>query len=231
MDMNESRRLIRNLIRKGHILAVDHAHALCRVAVGDTQRDDEGLKTNWLPWLAATAGTTREWLPPTQGEQVLLLCPTGDPAQGVVLRGLYSDDAPSPSRDDRAHVRVYPDGARIAYHHQSHQLDVVLPGGASINITAPDTVTITTSKAAINADDVTINAKQTTCNGGLLVKGPFAFESGISGKGGAGNAAMKIDGGAEFTKDVVAGGVSLIDHPHMAQGENAKTSKPIGGAA
>ncbi|MEK6319952.1 MAG: phage baseplate assembly protein V, partial [Burkholderia gladioli] len=67
MDANETHRKARNAVRKGSILDIDHANALCRVAVGES--DDDGLQTNWIPWIAGSAGTTRDWLPPTKGEQ------------------------------------------------------------------------------------------------------------------------------------------------------------------
>ena len=83
MDTNELRRLLLNMIRKGVIMAVDHTckPPTCRVSSGD-------LETDWLPWFALAAGETRDWNPPTDGEQVMLFCPGGDPAQGGVLRGL-----------------------------------------------------------------------------------------------------------------------------------------------
>ncbi|AOK28380.1 MULTISPECIES: hypothetical protein [Burkholderia] len=56
------------------------------------------------------------------------------------------------------------------------------------------------------------------------MKGPFAFKSGMNGKGGA---AMKIDGRADFTGDVTASGVSLVEHPHRTQREFARMSKSI----
>lgn len=65
MDTNELQRLILNLVRKGTIAEVDHASAKCRVATGD-------LTTNWISWMALAAGQTRDWNPPTVGEQVLL---------------------------------------------------------------------------------------------------------------------------------------------------------------
>ncbi|WP_207003886.1 phage baseplate assembly protein V [Trinickia mobilis] len=231
MDANEIQRQARNAVRKGSILDIDHAAALCRVSVGDPDDDNGHLETNWIPWIATAAGTTREWLPPTKGEQVVLLCPMGDPAQGVALRGIFSDEAPAPSESPDAHTRVYPDGARIEYEHATHSLTAELPAGATVLIVAPGSVTVQTKDATVTADNVTLDAELTTCTGGLLVKGPFAFESGMTGKGGKGGATMKINGGAEFSQDVIAAGVSVSQHPHVAQGANAQTSKPIAGAA
>ncbi|WP_186057795.1 phage baseplate assembly protein V [Burkholderia gladioli] len=232
MDANETHRKARNAVKKGSILDIDHANALCRVAVGES--DDDGLQTNWIPWIAGSAGTTRDWLPPTRGEQVVLLCPMGDPAQAVALRGFYSDAAPAPDASPNTHTRVYPDGARVTYDHAGHSLVAELPAGATVRIVAPVSVTVETKAATIKADTATIDAANTTCTGSLTVKGPFAFESGMTGKGGTeggSGSVMRIDGSAAFTGDVTAGQVSLQSHKHQAQGENAITSQPISGAA
>ncbi|WP_338926155.1 phage baseplate assembly protein V [Mycetohabitans endofungorum] len=232
MDANEICRLIVNLIRKGVVLDVNCASypPTCRVAVGDaTDAQGAGLQTNWIPWMTLAAGTTREWLPPTKGEQVLLLCPMGDPAQGVALRGLFSDIVDTPSRDPAVHTRVYPDGACIRYDHTAHALHAELPADASLRILSPASVTVHTGTAIVKADCITLDAEQTTCTGALLVQGPFTFESGMTGHGGqdsGSGATMTIDGQAHFTGDVTSQGVSLPHHTHRDQGDGQLVSAP-----
>ncbi|KVU55546.1 phage baseplate assembly protein V [Burkholderia cepacia] len=228
MDANEIQRQARNAVRKGSILDVDHGAGLCRVAVGES--DDDGLQTNWIPWLTPAAGGTREWLPPTKDEQVVLLGPMGDFAQAVALRGIYSDAAPAPDNSPNTHTRVYSDGARIRYDHAAHTLTAELPDGATVHVVAPGAVVVQTKDATVQAEHILLDGDATVTKS-LTVKGPFAFESGMTGKGGDGDAVMKIDGRADFTGDVTASGVSLIEHPHQARGEFAVTSKPIRGGA
>ncbi|HEV2641111.1 MAG TPA: phage baseplate assembly protein V, partial [Candidatus Elarobacter sp.] len=96
MDANESQRQFLNGCRKGAVIAVQGA--LCRVASGE-------LETDWIQWFALCAGDTIEWLAPTIGEGVMLLCPSGDPAQAVALRGFYSEDFPAPSLSPDKHLR------------------------------------------------------------------------------------------------------------------------------
>ncbi|RKU01959.1 phage baseplate assembly protein V [Burkholderia sp. Nafp2/4-1b] len=229
MDTNDMQRQARNVVRKGAILAVDHAASRCRVTVGAT--DDDGLQTDWIPWLVPAAGTTREWLPPTEGEQVVLLAPMGDLAQAVVLRGLYSDAAPAPDRAATTHTRVYADGARLRYDHDAHALTAELPAGGTVRIVSPGSITIDTQHATIQAQMVTLDADETICTGALQVKGALTFESGMTGKHaeGGSHAVLMIHGSAALTGDVVADGVSLIEHAHEAHGEFARTSAPIGG--
>lgn len=231
MDANEIRRLIINLIRKGSVMDVDlnSKPPTCRVSVGDPDDPDgEGLQTNWLPFFAPRAGLTREWNPPTKGEQVVLFCPMGDPAQGTVLCGLFSDDAPAPSTSPNKHMRAYPDGATVEYDHASHSLKADLPAGATVLIVAPGSVNVQTQTATVKADDVTLDAKQTTVTGNMLVKGAFVFESGMSGKAGAsGGPAAIIAGTVAVSDDVIAGGKSGAHHSHMEQGDGKLVSEPI----
>lgn len=213
MESNELTRLIRNLVRKGVIMAIDHSAATCRVSSGD-------LQTNWIRWMAVAAGETRDWNPPTVGEQVLLICPGGDPADALALRGIYSDDAPAPSNAAAKHVRIYPDGAVIEYDHAAHALTATLPAGGSVAITAPSGVTVTTETATVVATSVTLDAADTTCTGNLTVQGMLTSQGMITGQGGmaisssAGGAAAVITGGLTATEDIVAGTISLKGHRH-----------------
>lgn len=108
-------RMIENLIRLGKIEEIDLSGKCCRVRTGK-------LLTNWLPWLTLRAGTTRTWNPPTVGEQVMVLSPSGELGAGIVLTGLFSTDNPAPSDSAAEHITDYPDGARIAYNHATHAL-------------------------------------------------------------------------------------------------------------
>lgn len=202
MDTIQLLRLLLNLVRKGTILQVDHDRWKCRVATGE-------LQTNWIPWLAI-AGDTREWEPPTVGEQVLLLCPEGEPAEGVVLRGLYADDRPAPSTTPSAHVRTYPDGARIEYDHASHQLAVTLPDGATITITAPGAVTVKTRTATIEAETATVKAGTITLDGATKCTGN-----------------LDVAGTVKAGGDVMAGAISLTNHKHLEMGDGKPVGPPL----
>lgn len=229
MDANDFRRLVVNLIRKGSIADVDLTSnpPTCRVSVGDPDdTENPGLVTNWIPFLTLRAGTTREWNPLTNGEKVLLLCPMGDPAQGVAVAGLNCDDMPPPSNSPDKHVRVYPDGAELEYDHAAHVLEATLPQGATVLIVAPGGgVTVQTKQAMVQADTITLDGDATVTKS-LTVKGPFAFESGMTGKGSGEGATMKIDGAADFSGEVRSEGVSLPHHRHREQGDGELVSEP-----
>lgn len=136
----EMLRLIHNLLRVGTIAAVDHQRARVRVKSGE-------LLSAWLPWIEGRAGTTRDWDPPTLGEQVMLFSPGGDPAAGIVLTGIFSDAHPAPSTSPDIWHRVMPDGAVIEYNHQAHRLHAV---------TGPSSITMDHSRILLSSNGSTL---------------------------------------------------------------------------
>ncbi|WP_158935303.1 phage baseplate assembly protein V [Burkholderia sp. S171] len=218
MNSNESTRQFLNGLRKGTVIGL--SGALCRVESGE-------LTTDWIQWFVPCAGETIEWLAPSIGEGVMLLCPSGDPAQAVALRGFYTEDFESPSLDPNKHIRRYRDGAFVEYDFAAHILNVDLPAGATVNVTAPDAVNINTKTANVKADKVTLDADVEVTRS-MVVKGPFSFESGVSGKAGtSGGPAMVISGTVAVSDDVIAGGKSGAHHSHMEQGDGKPVSEPI----
>jgi len=233
-DFADLNRRLESLLREGTVIDVDHGTRRVRIESG-------GLQTDWIRWLAQRTGDSIVWDPPSIGEPGLLLCPSGEPTTGLFLPGVYCDGHDSPSSSPTQHVRVYRDSARIEYDFAAHALTATLPAGATVHVIAPGSVTVETNTATVKAKSVTLDADDTTVTGSLLVKGPLTFESGASGKDGRGNGGggdvIKIQGNARFTGtvtadvDVQSRNVSLVGHPHQAQGEFATTTKPIAGGA
>ncbi|END8704675.1 phage baseplate assembly protein V, partial [Escherichia coli] len=112
-NLAELHRRIENLIRTGTVEEVK----------GDRVRIHTGeLTTNWIPWLTLRAGDARTWWRPSTGEQVLLLCLSGELTTAVALPAIYSDANPAPLLDEQVHHSVYPDGAVIEYDPRSSAL-------------------------------------------------------------------------------------------------------------
>lgn len=128
-------RMLENLIRFGVIAAVQMEPPRVQVKTGT-------LDTAWLPWLALRAGADQEWDPPTVGEQVILLSPSGQLANGVVVTGLFSDH--SPANGDRAglHRRTYADGAVIEYDSVAHHLNATLPESGTTSLVSKGGINI-----------------------------------------------------------------------------------------
>ncbi len=116
------------LLRFGTIASVDLAAARCTVETGD-------VLSTAIPWIEARAGKTRTWSPPSKGEQVMLLCPGGDLAAGVALRGIFSDAMPPPG-DSLRELMLFGDDGEISYDPEAHELLVNLPDGANVTIVA-----------------------------------------------------------------------------------------------
>jgi phage baseplate assembly protein gpV len=84
----EADRRLANLLQVGTVTSVNGATGRARVRVGDLD----------LPEIAVAqfrAGGTSLWWMPQVGEQVLVACPSGDVAQGIVLASLFAGNAPS----------------------------------------------------------------------------------------------------------------------------------------
>ncbi len=180
-------RLIHNIARLGTIAAVDHGRARVRVRAGE-------LLTAWLPWIEHRAGTTRTWNPPTEGEQVLLISPGGDPAAAVAITGLYRQAHPAPSASGDVWHITMPDGAVIEYDHAVSHLQATLPGSAVLD--AKGAVTITAAGGA------TVNAN-TVINGNLTLNGNFNQPGGTT---------TTMNGNVAFTGAVTSNGKDISSH-------------------
>lgn len=136
------------MIRPGTIHAVDHAKPRCRVKSG-------ALLTQWLPWFACRAGRVRDWSPPSEGEQCVIISPSGELAAGFVLVGLNSDSFPAPSSNPDLDSRTYADGTWMGYDMGSKEMTIIMaaggkqilriPAGIEIqgDVTITGTVTVT----------------------------------------------------------------------------------------
>jgi len=191
-------RLIENLIRFGTIAETQMKPPRVRVKTG-------GLTTGWLPWLALRAGADVDWDPPTINEQVLLLSPSGQLANAVVITGIYSDAIPANGDRLGLHRRTYQDGAVIEYDSVAHELRAQLPEGGTTELIS---------------------------SGGIHLVGPVTHEGDYTQTGNFTQAGsysqtgnQTITGKVTVSADVVAAGISLVKHVHVGN-LGAPTSPP-----
>jgi len=188
-----------NLIQVGTVTEVDYAKARAKVLLA-------GLETAWLPWTTTRAGGDRTWASPEISEQVLVVCPDGDPAQGVIAGSIYQAQWSAPAASGDVTRTVYSDGAVTEYDRAAHAMAVTLPAGGALTVTAPGNVTVT--------------APTTTLNGNLVVTGSIS-----TGTGAAGGATIRgniqqisgsftTDGAVTSAGDQVAGTISQKSHVH-----------------
>ena len=192
----EQQRQKGNLIRFGTVAELDLDAARCRVSSGQ-------ITSDWIPWLVPRVGNTIEWSAPSAGEQGLVICPDGDTAGAVFLRGIYSDAIPAPDSGEHVHLVRFPDGTTIRYDDEAHALGVNIADGGTVTVTASGGVTV-------NADDgVTVNAKLTTINGDMQVNGD-----------------IDLTGTATAQGDVIAGAISLRLHTHPGVESGSSVTGP-----
>jgi len=135
-----------NIIRIGTIFEINHQTAKARVKIGE-------LETDFLPWANSNSGSNNSWNPPEVDEQVIILSPSGDLSQAVILPSLYKNNASD--SDQNIKSITYQDGSKISFNVSSGTLDLDLKGdviikvvgnanieGDNINITASSNITL-----------------------------------------------------------------------------------------
>ncbi|WP_076461582.1 phage baseplate assembly protein V [Marinobacterium stanieri] len=165
MKTADINRRLESLIRLGTIAQVDHAARRLRVKTGD-------LLTGWLPWPAEVGRNFRRWRPLREGAQVVLACPSGDPAQAAIIGMLYTQSLDRPSADPDVDLIEFEDGTRLEYNSHSHHLnaecvgDVTIVSPTHVTIDCPDSTL--TGKLTVN-NNIRCNAKITAAGDVIAV--------------------------------------------------------------
>lgn len=138
MAAAETDRRLANGVMLGVVTAINPGAGRARVQIGD-------LASPELPVAQLRAGALSFWWMPSVGEQVVVACPSGDVAQGVVLASIFAGNAPSadpatPMIDlaggemvINGTLRVTGDVIASGVSLVSHVHGGVSPGGASTN--------------------------------------------------------------------------------------------------
>lgn len=134
-DLIELARRLANVVRAGTVASVDADNYRLRVRY-DTDDDGNPILTAPIPWLVVRAGDDRTWWAPEEGEQVVLLSPSGEITEAFALPALYSDARTPPSTDTDKRVEEHSDGARFEYDRDSHIYRIALPAGSRAEISA-----------------------------------------------------------------------------------------------
>lgn len=215
-------RRVANIIRYGVIIELDETHddgPRAKVDLGDDI-------TDWLPWLTLRAGADKDWYAPEPGEQVIVLSPSGEIAQGCILTGIFSDANASNGNRKTLRRTTYADGTVIEYDRAAHKLtvDASASNGFVVVNVGSGNVTVNCNHATVNATtDVTLNTPLTHCTGMLTVDGLLTYNNGILGHNGSNG--HSIVGNINVTSgDVIADGIGLKSHHHTEQGDGAPTS-------
>ena len=86
------------------------------------------------------------WRVPSLGEQGKLFSPSGNPAMGTFIPGLYGDAGPPPDNRDHVEVWRFDDGGSLVYDWQANSYSITLPTG-TVTIKVGGTVATVTDSA------------------------------------------------------------------------------------
>lgn len=91
----EIERRMRNTIRYGRVEDVDPAKGLVKIT-DDGGGDGQSLTTDWIPW-AETGGGIKTWRPPTKGQRMMMISPSGNLHDAIALSAAFSNENAQPS--------------------------------------------------------------------------------------------------------------------------------------
>lgn len=167
----EHDRMIAGLIIPCRVVAVDLAAAMVRVS------DGGDWTSAWVRWHSQAAGKARHWRAPSLGEQGVLFSPSGNPAQGTFVPGLYGNAGSQPDNRDHVEVWRFDDGGSLLYDWEAKRYQITLPSGtveikvgATVATLTDDAITAVTTSATIQAATITLEG-QVQINGPLTVTG------------------------------------------------------------
>ncbi|KXG81708.1 phage baseplate assembly protein V [Pseudomonas mosselii] len=164
-------RMLASLVIPCRVVAVDLAAAMVRVS------DGSGWTSAWVRWHSHAAGKARHWRVPSLDEQGALISPSGEPAQGTFVPGLYGNAGPAPDNRDHVEVWRFDDGGSLVYDWQAKSYTIELPSGtvtvkvgASQAVLTDDAITAQSSSITAQGDTITLTGA-VTINGTLMVTG------------------------------------------------------------
>lgn len=173
-SMGELDRRVGNVLRIGTVFAFDPAQGV-KVDIGD-------LVTDWLPIGVGRAGKQRSWNPKSIGEQVLIAAPDGEVSQGVVVCSLPCDAFPENGSTPDLWRETFADGTVVEYDQATGSLRADVTSAGSITLHIGGTVlTLRDGQATLVADDVTVQAPQTTFTGNVQIGGGLSVAGGGTG--------------------------------------------------
>lgn len=177
-------RMLAGLVIPCYVVGVDLVAAKVRVT------DGGDWTSAWVRWHALAAGKARHWRAPSMGEQGVLVSPSGEPAQGTFVPGLYGNAGDRPDNRDHVEVWRFDDGGSLVYDWAANSYTIKLPTG-TVNIEVGGSKAVLTDNAitakstAISAEAQTITAKAPVIDlqGSVKITGPLLVTGNITGLG------------------------------------------------
>lgn len=224
-----------DLIKIGEVSSVDPEKCTARVVFDD----EDSLVSYDLQILQRNTYENQDYQMVHPGEDVVCLFLGPGQEDGFIIGSLYAGEIKPPEASLDRRTVVFSDGTRVCYDRQEHKLTVTIEGTEIVfdrqdgSITVPNAVTINCTTATVNASSsVTLDTPKTDVTGVLNVTGLITGKGGLAVSGGGGSAVtvtgnMSLQGQIDASSDVVAGGISLMNHTHKEQGDGSPTSPPL----
>ncbi|EKB32193.1 phage baseplate assembly protein V [Sutterella wadsworthensis 2_1_59BFAA] len=224
-----------DLIKIGEVSSVDPEKCTARVVFDD----EDSLVSYDLQILQRNTYENQDYQMVHPGEDVVCLFLGPGQEDGFIIGSLYAGEIKPPEASLDRRTVVFSDDTRVCYDRQEHKLTVTIEGTEIVfdrqdgSITVPNAVTINCTTATVKASSsVTLDTPKTDVTGVLNVTGLITGKGGLAVSGGGGAAVtvsgnMNLEGQIDATSDVVAGGISLMNHTHKEQGDGSPTSPPL----
>lgn len=163
-------RMLASTVIPCRVVAVDLVAAMVRVS------DGGDWTSAWVRWHAVAAGKARHWRAPSVGEQGVLVSPSGEPAQGTFVPGLYGAAGAPPDNRDHVEVWRFDDGGSLVYDWQAKSYTITLPSG---NVT----VKVGSTEVVVTDNAITAKSGTITLTGAVKIVGPLLVTGDINGGG------------------------------------------------
>ncbi|MGO4003736.1 phage baseplate assembly protein V [Pseudomonas fluorescens] len=131
----------------------------------------------WVRWHSLAAGKARHWRVPSMNEQGVLFSPSGEPAMGTFIPGLYGNAGTPPDNRDHVEAWHFEDGGSLVYDWDAGSYTIDLPSGTRA------TITVGGSLVEVTPDHVRVSAAQIALTGAVSIDGALTVSGDITGAG------------------------------------------------
>lgn len=143
--LEETERRIRNMVRFPVLTELDAAKGLAK-SIDKGGGEGKDLPLPFLPWAEVAGphggGNRTTWRPPQPGQRMMLLSPSGNLAEGLLIPAGFSNAAGPPSQSGDEHVETIgatkttltPDGIKTETKNVEHKADAYVIRSARVSI-------------------------------------------------------------------------------------------------
>lgn len=142
-------RMIASMLMPCVVEAVDLSIGMVRVRSGD-------WVSAWVRWHSLAAGKARHWRVPSLKEQGVLLSPSGEPAMGTFISGLYGNAGAQPDNRDHVEVWRFEDGGSLVYDWKAKSYTIDLPAGTVTIKVGGSVLEMTPGSARLVSDQINL---------------------------------------------------------------------------